>query len=1029
MLIINHMLATMPHYLTLICTILFLLLRSVMPIEAKEQKRVLIIYAQDKWHPAHELTEKGIHSVLDLNLTYDIQLYAEYLDVANFPSSAQTNAAAEYIRTKYAESHIDAIITVYDTALYFMLNNGAPLLPGIPIIASQLPFETGKKFNSSPLRRFTTGTITGESMSELMQSIFTLTPNAKHIALICGSSISDRDSETVYRQQIERYKDRITLISLNQLTLEEILRRVATLPPNTVVLYGSLFEDAAGKMYVPRDVLPRISLASNAPVFGLYDSYLGYGIVGGSLFSFEEHGKESARLLLRVLAGERPDTIPWSGSHSSIQVFDWRELQRWSIKKSLLPPGSELLYYTPSLWERYHYYIFSAFALLMLQSSFILFLIHQRIQRRKTQLQLAERLDFEEMLSSLSARFVSLKPDELNEEMLRVLEQIQNRLEVDRVSIFMMSVETNRFHLIQSHTLPHHSQPLSEILFSQVPWLTEKIQEGRSLSFGHLTSMPTEAKVDRAFLAAQNIGSLTLIPLITREKVLGVLSLGTIDKARQWLPNEVRQYRLIAEIFANAIMRKKQEEALSAAEKKYRTVADFTYDWEYWQCLDGSFHYVSPSCERICGYTHVELMENPKIFTDIIMPEDRDVWQSHCQKAGLELQPHEAQFRIQRRDGQVRWIEHSCQPITDNEGRLQGMRASNRDVTSRKEAENELLSTYTEIQRLKDQLEAEKAYLQEEIKLEHNFDNIVGTSASLKYVLFKVEQIAETSTTVLILGESGTGKELIARAIHSKGQRKNRSLVKVNCATLPAHLIESELFGHERGAFTGAQERHFGRFEIADGASIFLDEIGELPLEMQAKLLRVLQEREFERLGSNSTIKVDVRIIAATNRDLENEVRKGRFREDLFFRLNVFPITVPALRQRVEDIPLLTSFFVERACKRLGKSINTIPANIIQQMKKYPWPGNVRELENVIERAVINSSGSKLHLADDLTKSAAERLPDDLRSMEEVEREHILRVLDFTGWRIEGAKGASRVLEVNPSTLRSRMRKLGIQKP
>jgi len=1019
----------MLRYLTLISIIFFLLPGSALPIEAKEQKHVLIIYAQDKSHPAHELTEKGIHSVLDSNLPYDIQLYAEYLDVANFPSSAQMNAAAEYIRTKYAESHIDSIITVYDTALYFMINNGAPLLPGVPIIASQLPFETGKKLNSSPLRRFTTGTITGESMSELMQSIFKLMPRTKHIALICGSSISDRDSETVYRQQIERYNDKITLISLNQLTLEEILRRVATLPANTVVLYGSLFEDAAGKMYVPREVLPRISQASNAPVFGLYDSYLGHGIIGGSLFSFEEHGKESARLLLRVLAGERPDTIPWSGSHSSIQVFDWRELKRWSIKKSLLPPGSELLYYTPSLWERYHYYIFSAFALLVLQSCLIVFLIHQRSQRRRAQDKLAERFRFEEMLSSLSARFVNLESGELDREMLRVLEQIGERIRVDRVSVFTILERTHQFHLVHSHSLPALEKVQAAISFTQVPWLTEKILAGEVLSFRQLSDIPAEAEMDRVFLETNGISSFTLIPLFNGGKVLGVLSFGMLGEVREWPPEDVRQYRLIAEVFANAMIRKRQEAALYSAEKKYRTVADFTYDWEYWQSLDGSFHYVSPSCERICGYTSAELMENPNIFIDLILPEDRDVWQSHCQKAGLELQPHEAQFRIKRRDGQVRWIEHSCQPITDDEGRLQGMRASNRDVTLRKQAENELLSTYTEIQRLKDQLEAEKAYLQEEIKLEHNFDNIVGTSASLKYVLFKVEQIAETSTTVLILGESGTGKELIARAIHSKGQRRNRSLVKVNCATLPAHLIESELFGHERGAFTGAQERHLGRFEVADGTSIFLDEIGELPLEMQAKLLRVLQEREFERLGSNSTIKVDVRIIAATNRNLENEVRKGRFREDLFFRLNVFPITVPALRQRVEDIPLLTSFFVERACKRLGKSIDTIPANIIQQMKKYPWPGNVRELENVIERAVINSSGNKLHLADDLTKSATERLPEDLRSMEEVEREHILRVLDFTGWRIEGAKGASQVLDVNPSTLRSRMRKLGIQKP
>jgi chemotaxis protein methyltransferase CheR len=253
--------------------------------------------------------------------------------------------------------------------------------------------------------------------------------------------------------------------------------------------------------------------------------------------------------------------------------------------------------------------------------------------------------------------------------------------------------------------------------------------------------------------------------------------------------------------------------------------------------------------------------------------------------------------------------------------------------------------------------------------------------------------------------------------------------VKVNCATLPTHLIESELFGHERGAFTGAQTRQLGRFEVADGTSLFLDEIGELPRELQTKLLRVLQEGEFERLGSTRTIKVDVRVIAATNRDLEEEVRKGRFREDLFYRLNVFPMTVPPLRQRAEDIPLLAQYFVERASRRMGKAIEMIPESVVEKLQAYNWPGNVRELENVIERAVINSSGPKLRLADELVGPARNPTPSSLRSLQAIETAHILKVLEFTSWRIDGAKGAALILDMNPSTLRSRMRKLNIQKP
>jgi transcriptional regulator with GAF, ATPase, and Fis domain len=349
------------------------------------------------------------------------------------------------------------------------------------------------------------------------------------------------------------------------------------------------------------------------------------------------------------------------------------------------------------------------------------------------------------------------------------------------------------------------------------------------------------------------------------------------------------------------------------------------------------------------------------------------------------------------------------------------------EVGERKRAEDKLRQALAEIERYKSQLEAESAYLREEIRSEHNFQEIIGASDALRYVLFKVNQIAPTDTTALILGETGTGKELIARAIHSASGRRERPLVKVNCAALPANLIESELFGHERGAFTGAFARQVGRFELADGGTLFLDEIGELPHELQAKLLRVLQDKEFERLGGSRTIKVDVRLISATNRDLEKEVREGRFRQDLWYRINVFPITLPPLRQRREDIPLLVSAFVARLCKRLGKPVPRIPEKVMDELQGYDWPGNVRELENVIERALIGSGERVLSLADRLVTSeparAAAIAP---RSLESIERDHILSVLDRTRWRIEGQGGAAVLLGLNPSTLRGRMRKLGI---
>ncbi|MDD9304865.1 MAG: sigma 54-interacting transcriptional regulator [Desulfobacter sp.] len=333
-----------------------------------------------------------------------------------------------------------------------------------------------------------------------------------------------------------------------------------------------------------------------------------------------------------------------------------------------------------------------------------------------------------------------------------------------------------------------------------------------------------------------------------------------------------------------------------------------------------------------------------------------------------------------------------------------------------------------EIEVLKKQLEEERPYLKDEIKLEHNHENIIGQSDGLKYVLYKVEQIADSNTTVVVLGETGTGKELMARAIHSFSSRKKRALIKVNCAALPSNLIESELFGHEKGAFTGAERKHRGRFEIADGATLFLDEIGELPLELQPKLLRVIQDGEFERLGNSRTTKVDVRIIAATNRNLEQEVEKGRFRKDLWYRLNVFPITMPPLRERREDIPPLVDFYIKKISRRLGKQIKMIPKTAMTAILNYHWPGNIRELENVLERAVINSSSSKLHLADDLEKSYR-HLSKDLKTLEAVERDYIVGVLEQTCWKVSGKNSAAQILGLNRSTLRARMRKLDIVIP
>jgi PAS domain S-box-containing protein len=395
--------------------------------------------------------------------------------------------------------------------------------------------------------------------------------------------------------------------------------------------------------------------------------------------------------------------------------------------------------------------------------------------------------------------------------------------------------------------------------------------------------------------------------------------------------------------------------------------------------------------------------------------------------AGYESrEPFVLEYRLRRADGEYRWIYDTGTPRFDSKGELLGYIGSAVDITERRVAEEALQIAHQEVSQLKNQLEAENLYLQEEIRLTHNVDEIVGESNAIKYVMFKVEQVAQTDTSVLILGETGTGKELVARAIHSQSDRKERPLVKVNCAALSASLIESELFGHEKGAFTGAAARKIGRFELADGATIFLDEIGELPLGLQPKLLRVIQEGELERLGSSKTIKVDVRLIAATNRNLKLEVEKGNFREDLWYRLNVFPITVPPLRQRKEDIPLMVEHFARMFSKKVGKTITSISSATMQKFHEHSWPGNVRELSNVVERALVTAQGSVLHVADQFEQP--KETSELTKTLEEIERDHITRTLDQTGWRVEGPNGAARILGINPSTLRTRMVKLGIQK-
>ena len=382
-------------------------------------------------------------------------------------------------------------------------------------------------------------------------------------------------------------------------------------------------------------------------------------------------------------------------------------------------------------------------------------------------------------------------------------------------------------------------------------------------------------------------------------------------------------------------------------------------------------------------------------------------------------------------------------PLTTATGRLGAMGFLSLEKEAYSEADLEFLQqvanpvavavenalAFQEIAQLKDKLAKEKLYLEEELRLEHGFEDIIGDSDALKQVLKQVEVVAPTDSTVLIQGETGTGKELIARAIHRLSGRSERTFVKLNCAAIPTGLLESELFGHERGAFTGAISQKAGRFELADKGTIFLDEVGEIPLELQSKLLRVLQEQEFERLGSTKTIRVNVRLIAATNRDLKTMVEAKQFRSDLYYRLNVFPVTMPPLRERREDIPTLVRYFTQHYAGRMKRNIQAVPAKTLEILSRYTWPGNVRELENLVERSVILTQGTDLQVPISELQTTSDSTGSSLTALEEAERDHIVRALQETKWVVGGASGAAARLGVKRTTLQSKMQKFGITRP
>lgn len=687
-------------------------------------------------------------------------------------------------------------------------------------------------------------------------------------------------------------------------------------------------------------------------------------------------------------------------------------------------------------------------------------------------LQPGELLQFETMLSNLSTRFVELPADQIDREIEEGLRLIAGVLNIDRCSVAQLSQDKTELRITHVFAAEGINPLLGVILSEQQPWFTRQLSEFKAIVMSDTRELPEAALREKAHCLEQGIKSMTLIPLVVGSTFLGVVGFAALKSRRAWPDKLVQRLRMVGIVFANAIMRKrtnmmidellKFETMLSNLSARFvRLSADqvdhqiteglklITRTLSIDRCtmaqlnqqtseLRVSHHYAGDGIRPMPDleikqqqpWLYSRLLQGDRIIMTGLndLPEEAVNEKAHCLEQGIKSMAIIPLIVGESFLGFVSYAAMRQERLWPDElvQRLNTVGIVFANALMRKRSEQKLRNALTEIEYLKDSLEAENIYLRKEIGLQHTHKNFIGRSEPIRSLLNRAEQVANTDTTVLILGETGTGKELLAQTIHSLSSRNHRPMILINCAALPANLVESELFGHEKGAFTGAHSKRIGRFEVADQSTIFLDEIGELSLELQAKLLRVLQFNQFERLGGNETIRTDVRVIAATNRDLLRSVNAGEFRMDLYYRLNVFPIVVPPLRHRPEDISDLVHSFVREFCEKMGKQIDKIPQAGMQKLQGYSWPGNIRELRNTIERAMIVSRGSTLQI--ELPDSAS-AVNNQAGRLDDVQRNHILNVLNMSQWRIRGKNGAAEILDLKPTTLEAKMKRLGIKRP
>jgi transcriptional regulator with GAF, ATPase, and Fis domain len=640
-----------------------------------------------------------------------------------------------------------------------------------------------------------------------------------------------------------------------------------------------------------------------------------------------------------------------------------------------------------------------------------------------------ERLRFEVLLTDLSSRFCTLAPEKVDNEIEDTLRRV-----CEFLGLGLSAVWERKSSRPDSLFLTHlyravEGPPVPETMEAREvhPWSFDQVLARRTVVLDSVEDAPPEAARDLETWHHFGVKTTTTIPLfVGEEPPFGAVSFNDMESERVWKESLVNRLQMVAEIIANAITRKRKDRVLRLSEARLKLAADAAGAGLWSLNLDSKRFWVTGRAR-----SQFELPKNTTVTLDHVLarvhPEDLERITAAIGETISTGREIDLEYRIVLDKRGVRWMASKGRVQNDlSDDASPVLLGATTDITDRKIGEQELRRTFAEVKTLREQLQNENLYLKAQIGSETGHKVIVGESEPVKEMLVMARNVAATDATVLITGETGTGKELLAKAIHDLSPRGGRTMVKVNCAALPAPLIESELFGRERGAYTGALTRQPGRFEVANGSTIMLDEISDLPLDLQTKLLRVLESGTFERLGCPEEHRTNARVIAATNRDLGAMVARGEFREDLFHRLNVFPIEVPPLRDRTSDIPLLVWRFVQDFNEKMGRSIDSVPKATMRKIREYPWPGNVRELRNVIERAMILSTGNKLILELPTLGAGTER---GFTTLEKMERNYIRKVLEHVNWRISGKGGAAEILGMVPTTLHSRLKKLGLERP